>query len=217
MKIDFLGDSITEGAFLDCHEDLYSALVCKRFGAHENNYGVSGTRIARQRVQDIAGNLGEDYLMRARWIDRGADFLFVFGGTNDFGHGDAPLGNIDDTTPYSFFGAMKCLCHDLLELYGFKKEMICFILPTPRFDQDSSRGDGTKPVYEENAKLSQYTQAEKQVLDRYHIDYLAIKEFDFKPVAGPSEYFADGLHPNKKGHQIIAKELISYLLAKGFH
>ena len=49
MKINFLGDSITQGAYATSPEKIYTALVCKAFGAKEENYGIGGTRIADQK------------------------------------------------------------------------------------------------------------------------------------------------------------------------
>ena len=152
LTIDFLGDSITEGAGSNGPDTIYSAVCCRLIGAIEKNYGVSGTRIARQRVIDMAGDPDEDFILRARWMDRNADFLFVFGGTNDFGHGDAPLGQMGDKTPFTFYGAMDTLCSDLLR-YGFKNDRICFIMPTRRFDEDSLVGDGSK---RRDTSLTQY-------------------------------------------------------------
>ena len=128
MIISFLGDSITEGVGATSRENRFSSVLCRKVGAIEENYGLSGTRIARQRVHygDVPD---EDFIIRTRWMDPKADFVFVFGGTNDFGHGDAPIGQKGDDTPFTFYGAMKQLCDILLEKYG--KDKVCFILPTP--------------------------------------------------------------------------------------
>ena len=48
MKINFLGDSITEGAGASSVENRYVNLVGAKFGAKVCNYGVGGTRLARQ-------------------------------------------------------------------------------------------------------------------------------------------------------------------------
>ena len=47
MKILFLGDSITAGAGLDTKEEAFASLVGKSANAEVVNYGVGGTRIAR--------------------------------------------------------------------------------------------------------------------------------------------------------------------------
>lgn len=52
--INFLGDSITEGAGASCLENRYTDVLAREFGLKKaNNYGISGTRIARQQVITI--------------------------------------------------------------------------------------------------------------------------------------------------------------------
>lgn len=215
LIIDLLGDSITEGAGASSPDKSYPALLGELAKAKINNYGVSGTRIARQRVLDQAGDPDEDFILRARWMEKTADFLFVYGGTNDFGHGDAPLGKLGDMTPFTFYGAMAMLCEDLTNRYGFKKDRICFILPTHRFDEDGGRGDGSKAAYLQNHRLCDYVKAETEVLKNYGIEAIALETLSQKPASGQSEYSIDGIHPNDKGHRLIAKELYDYLRAKG--
>ena len=55
-------------------------------------------------------------------MNHDADYVIVFGGTNDFGHGDAPFGEIGDKTPDTFCGAVDDLVNVLLRYY--KKEQI---------------------------------------------------------------------------------------------
>lgn len=48
--INFLGDSITEGAGVDDPQNIYVARIGRMCGLKvANNYGISGTRIARQQ------------------------------------------------------------------------------------------------------------------------------------------------------------------------
>src|SRR5574344_1642021 len=124
MIIDFLGDSITAGAGAQKVENMFSYLLCKKLGAKENNYGVGGTRIARQRVSSKDPGEDEDYQKRAPLMDKNADLVIVFGGTNDYGHGDAPLGKLGDKDPYTFYGALALLCESLLRRY--RPEQLAF-------------------------------------------------------------------------------------------
>ena len=48
--INFLGDSITEGAGASDEAHRYTDVFARMYGAKANNYGVGGSRIARQRV-----------------------------------------------------------------------------------------------------------------------------------------------------------------------
>lgn len=212
LKIEFLGDSITEGVGASKKENSYPTLLCKMIGAEEVNYGLSGSRIARQMVHN--GNPDEDFLLRIRWMRKDCDFLFIFGGTNDYGHGDAPLGKKGDNTPYTFYGAMRLLLEGLTKDYGFKKDQICVILPPHRFNEDSDKGDGRK-IFLPCAPLKDYRKAEKEIADEFGIDTLEFKKLPQVVPEGYSEYFLDGLHPNDLGHKTIAEELYAYLKQKG--
>ena len=211
MKINFLGDSITEGACISAVDNRYSTVLCKRLGAIECNYGVGGTRIAKQIKQTC--NPDDDVFMcRAVKMPKDADFTFVFGGTNDFGHGDAKLGCFDDRDDYTFYGAMHNLVAYLIK--EFPKEKLCFILPIPRVDQDNPLGDGSKdsPI----APLIDYIQAEKEILSHYGVEYIDLTDKMYKPTSYQDDgrLFVDGLHPNDKGHIFLADCLEEYLKAK---
>ena len=105
-KINFLGDSITEGVGASAPDKVYHQVILRKYGlAAARNYGISGTRYARQ----ITPTLNEprfdlDFCQRYAGMDDDADIVVVFGGTNDFGHGDAPIGTPDDRTPDTFWG-----------------------------------------------------------------------------------------------------------------
>ena len=212
MKINFLGDSITEGAFAGILEDRYSTLTAKHFGAEECNFGVSGTRIAKQVKR--TNNPDDDVFMcRAMKMPTDAEFTFVFGGTNDYGHGDAKLGTFEDRDDYTFYGAFHNLVAYMVS--SFSKDKLCFILPIPRFDQENPYGDGSKD--EPIAPMSAYVEAEKEVLAYYGVEYLDLSDKFYIPTTQQDDenLYKDGLHPNAKGHRFLADCLIEYLTKKG--
>ena len=212
MKINFLGDSITEGAFAGVLEDRYSTLTAKHFGAEECNFGVSGTRIAKQLKR--TNNPDDDVFMcRAVKMPTDAAFTFVFGGTNDYGHGDAKLGVFEDRDDYTFYGAFHNLVAYMVS--SFSKDKMCFILPIPRFDQENPYGDGSKD--EPIAPMSAYVEAEKEVLAYYGVEYLDLSDKFYIPTTQQDDgnLYKDGLHPNAKGHRFLADCLIEYLIKKG--
>ena len=49
LKINFLGDSITEGVGASTPEKCFVSQIAQKTKAICNNYGISGTRIAKQR------------------------------------------------------------------------------------------------------------------------------------------------------------------------
>ena len=211
MKINFLGDSITEGALADTIEGKYTTLVANHFHAEECNFGVSGTRIAKQVKR--TNNPDDFFMRRAVKMPTDADFTFVFGGTNDYGHGDAKLGAFEDRDDYTFYGAFHNLVAYMVS--SFSKDKLCFILPIPRFDQENPYGDGSKD--EPIAPMSAYIEAEKEVLAYYGVNYLDLSNKFYIPTTQQDDgnLYADGLHPNSKGHRVLADCLIEYLMNKG--
>ena len=104
LKINFLGDSITQGVGASCEQTIYHSVLKKEADlAVTRNYGISGTRFALQKGTTTRPK--DDYVdinsfcERFEQMDDDADVVVVFGGTNDYGHGDAGIGNFSDRTP----------------------------------------------------------------------------------------------------------------------
>ena len=117
-KINFLGDSITEGVGCSDSKTVYHQLMKEKYGLCEaRNYGIGGTRLAKQVKPSEKPRHDLDFPMRAVDMDRDADAVVVFGGTNDFGHGDAPIGTPSDRTPDTFYGALHYLYTFLMTEY----------------------------------------------------------------------------------------------------
>ncbi len=207
MIINFLGDSITEGKWAERQEDSYVEVAGRELSATVRCYGVSGTRIAKRRLP-YHKEFNEDFNLRCDRMDKNADFVFVFGGTNDFGHGDAPIGEISDDSPYTFMGALNILTDKLIKNYG--REKICFILPLHRSNEDDPLGDHVRdfPI----GTLADFTAALVSVLDAKNIEYLSFGEI-FTRASLPS-LTTDGLHPNTEGHRIIGEEIAVYIRQK---
>ncbi len=209
-KINFLGDSITEGAIASKTELRYSSLIAAHFGAEECNFGVGGTRIAKQRNK--TQELDDDVFMRrALLLPEDADFTFVFGGTNDYGHSDVPIGTFEERDEYTFYGAFRTLAEYMKASFGDK---LCFILPLYRYRQDDVRGENGRKETPAGT-LKEYIEAERKVLEFYEIEYLDLSETFYEPQCNTDEaIYADGLHPNDKGHRILADKVIEYLEKK---
>lgn len=213
MKINFLGDSITEGAWATSKDKRYSSLVCRMLGATENNYGIGGTRIAKQTSPETDRKEdGNDFFTRAQNMDKSADFVFVFGGTNDYGHGDAEIGTLEDEAQDTFYGALKRLVEYLLSTYG--RERLCFILPLHRYHEDDPYGEcGRKKKV--GGALSAYVQAEIDVFKLYNVDYLDFRGVFPEPKVNTGDFLThDGLHPNNEGHRLLAEKLTEYFHEK---
>ena len=106
-KIIFLGDSITEGVGVSSIDKRYADVFANITEVESYmNYGISATRIARQqKIQDEYVDT-HAFTERFEHMDEDADIVVVFGGTNDYGHGDAPFGMLGDRTNESYCGAL---------------------------------------------------------------------------------------------------------------
>lgn len=206
----FLGDSITAGTGASSPEKCYVSLFAKVHpSAKVYNFGIGGTRIAKQIKQ--SENLKWDKYFGGRVADmpKNADLICVFGGTNDFGHGDAPFGELGDTDEYTFSGAVYTLMRSLIEKYSDAK--IVFFTPLHRASElnIAVRRDG-------EFILRDYVKRIKETAE-----YFSIPVLDLWSVSGiqPSveiikeKYLPDGLHPNDAGYKKLFDIINSYIVS----
>lgn len=209
-KVLFLGDSITEGVGASSYENSYVSVFEKMSGADVKNYGVSGTRIAKQSGKSEYDEWNYDFLMRADDMEEGADIVVVFGGTNDYGHGDASMGDFASTSEYTFYGALHSLCNRLINKYP--DAVILFMTPLHREGEEAFvTVDG-----HEKPALSDYVSAVKKVAAFYGLpvlDLYAVSGMQPKVAIVKEKYMPDGLHPSDAGAKRIAERLSGFLSA----
>lgn len=209
-KINFLGDSITEGCGTSGMEYGFPWLLKQRLGlAEARNYGIGGTRIAAQLA---CGGSGEDrnYCDRALQMDPDADVVVLFGGTNDYGHGDAPMGTPEDRTENTFWGG----CHVLFERLKarFPQAAVVVLTPLHRTNEGNPRGDSSKAI--PSGTLEEYVQVLRTVVKRFDLPMLDLYETSAVDTRVPGvveKYIPDGLHPNDVGHVVLADEIEAFL------
>ena len=201
----FLGDSITESWGASAPSKAFHQLIMNEQNMeHAYNYGVGGSRIARQTVPNKV-NTKEDltFEIRAEVMDRNADAVVVFGGTNDYGHGDAPMGEIDSEDIYTFCGAVNSLITKLKK--DFPNADIIFMTPIHRVGED-------EPHAPESKTLADYAEAIKVICQKRDIKLIDL--FGMNPIDPSDENLVpDGLHPNDAGHRILADVVTEALLA----
>lgn len=183
----------------------------KKTGAICNNYGISGTRIARQKTPSVIAEFDLDFCGRFQKMDPVADIVIVMGGTNDFGSGDAPFGSMNDRTPDTFYGALHYLYIGLIERYP--NADIFIVTPTHCLTEDCLRGIGSKK--QDMGTLYDYVNMIRQVAEYYAlpvIDLFAYGRIQPKlPILKEKYTVEDGLHPNDRGHEEIADQIILFL------
>lgn len=212
-KIAFLGDSITEGCGVADMENVYWNVIGRQTGAQCFGYGIGGTRIAPQRV--ITTENAYETLYFASRVENmipDADVVVVFGGTNDYGHGDAALGKITDRTNDTFYGAYHLLMEKLIARYPAAQ--IVLLTPLHRVDDEVR-------IYNERGirlpgPLSLYVQAIREVAECYGTAVVDLfRDCAIQPnnPVHKELYCPDGLHPNDAGHQRLAQSVLSVLNA----
>lgn len=207
-KISFLGDSITYGVGASSVEARFTKIIEReeKLGTMRN-YGISGTRIARQHhVPSANPAWDQDFCSRVADMDPDADVVVVFGGTNDYGHGDAPLGTPDDRTPDTFWGACHTLMRTLIEKYP--TAVIVIMTPIHRANDTHKNHAGVG--------LAGYVDILKETARFYGLpvlDLFAMGGIQPSIEAQKIAFCPDGLHPNDAGNRRIADRLIAFLRA----
>ena len=214
--VDFLGDSITEGVGVyDIANCRYDNIIHRRFGlAAHYNYGIGGTRLAHQSVPSEKPRYDLCFCGRAYNIDPNADLIVVYGGVNDYIHGDAYFGTMEDKTPATFCGAVYFLMNLLKTEYAGKD--IVFMTPAHmHFKGVSDSLVCPRPMKKPDAKpLQAYVEVIKARGEEFGIPVLDL--FEKLPIDPNNEddrakYTVDGLHFNDEGQKILATTLGDFL------
>lgn len=201
-KVNFLGDSITYGVGTSCEDARFTALIEKEQKlAVMRNYGISATRIARQ--QDGSDG-GSNYCDRISSMDADADVIVVFGGTNDFGHGDAPIGTPEDRTPDTFYGACHYMMQNLMEKYP--QALIVILTPIHRTSEDE--------LNMHQCRLSDYVNIIRETASYYALpllDLYSMSGIQPRVEINRTTYCPDGLHPNDAGNRLLADRIVGFI------
>lgn len=194
--INWIGDSIVAG-------DDFDEMVAAYFGMTLNDYGINGSTIASD-----ANDTRNSIALRFGSMADDADVIVVSAGTNDFQYDWTDIGDIDDTTPYTFYGALNVLCEGLVTKYPDK--LVFFTTPIKR--NQSPYGP-----YDENTKgltLQQYGGIIKEVCARYSIPVLDMWAESYLNPSIPAQavYFdSAGTHPNNAGRKIMARRIRGFM------
>ena len=206
----FVGDSITAGVGT---EKIYYEYLdeCLELSS-VTPMGVSGSCISA--FSDY-GQSNQPLINRYENIPS-ADLIVVFMGTNDYGH-ETPLGSEQDTEDKSFYGALNVIIPALVEKHQSSK--IVFVTSLHRYGRGTSGILGTNFTYDNipngvGATLGDYVNALKTICAKNGVSVIDLyTECTLDPTDATvrAEYMPDGLHPNAKGHEVIAEIIESHI------
>ena len=214
--INVLGDSITEGVGARTPDKAYPVVLSKLTGAVVNNYGLSCSRIT-----DVSGGWSNpaSFIDRMYNMDKSADLIIVFGGTNDFWYGDCPIGKRTDTCVNTFYGALNTMIPYLKSAHP--NADIVFLTPY----QQSKDADETHSY-----KRSTYGNFGTGTLNQYRIaildrcEYYGVPVLDLyadyelntvdnrKALEKYGNYLCDGCHLNDAGYNLLARKIYQFIM-----
>lgn len=201
-KLLFLGDSITEGTGVEKAENIYLNRLKRMTGAAQAlNYGIGGTSLARNKAKDWRTGA---FVVRAQTLPEeawDADVAFIFGGTNDYGIGDASFGQEDSSNPFEISGALNIMVHTLREMNAAMRMVM--ISPIHRQGENTPNPVTGQP-------LSAYVALLKAAAVRLQLPFCDLYDaslFDPEDPVQRRLYIPDGLHPNDEGHRLMAEML----------
>ena len=209
--VNFLGDSITEGVGVsDVSSFRFDSIIGEKCGCRKvNNYGIGGTRIAHKTQPSEKARHDMNFCGRCHDMDRDADVIIVFGGVNDYLHGDAPLGKPGDKGRDTFCGSVDYLTRTIRELYP--NAVPVFFTPAHCFCDDGFSQIRPEGLVREEHFLSEFSEAIKAIAPQngFHVfDMFEELGIDPKKPEDREKYTVDGLHFNDEGNGVIADVMI---------
>lgn len=214
--IDVLGDSLTEGVGARTPDKAYPVVLSKLTGAVVNNYGVSGSRITD--IPDGWTNPGS-FIDRMYAMDKSADLVIVFGGTNDFWFGDCPIGKRTDTKVSTFYGALNTMIPYLKSAHP--NADIVFIVPYQQSKDADATHSYKRSTYSDfgTGTFKQYRIAMLDRCEYYGIPVLDLyADYDLNMADNRQalemygNFICDGCHLNDAGYNLLARKIYSFIM-----
>lgn len=189
-KIAFLGDSITQGLTWNGSaqvyvEKPYPMTVAEKLNCECQNVGHSSYPIS---------SIGKAQCFNTTYseIALDTDYIFVFGGTNDYQY-SVPIGTVADREDVSFCGAVFTLINKI-RTRNPNAELVFF---TPLHRSEEVKSDGFKLIDYVNAIRDVCELCAIPVVDLY-------KNSGFSNVVTEmQQYYADGLHLTQDGYNVL--------------
>lgn len=221
-----IGDSITYG-FIPRNAPGYpgqlksfAKLTAEKLGMSFFNYGISGSTVA---IVSGASPMCQRYTD----LPDDADLITVMGGTNDI-RKSVTLGNMDDRTGATFYGALHVLFGGLYKKYFIdqginvgKTKTIVVCTPIKLLSESASTQGGEGTLYD----WDDWIEAVKKVANYYSfpvLDFYNLSNINphlNETVQGTEQgytgfynpYITDGTHPTQEGAEIMADVLMGFL------
>lgn len=188
--ISAIGDSIT-------YAQTYAAVLDMLPEVTVKNYGICATQ--------VAGIADSSFVNRTKNVRFKSDIILIFGGTNDYMGDKAmcnPLGTPDSDDITTYFGAYNTMIKNLKKYNPGTKIVLVTPIKRKKYDTKNAYGLG----------LQHYVLATKMIAENNGvpcIDLFSDPSCDFTE----NGLLIDGLHPDIKGHTVLATVIYQNLYA----
>jgi len=175
-------------------------------GCISSNLGINGSTIGGNNT----GTSNDESIgwqsmnLRIENIDKSIDYLIIFGGTNDFGARQVPLGTINHTDNTTFYGSLYTMFNYFYE--NFNNTKIGFVLPLQRQTMNNYN------TYDK--KLIDYVNAIKEMCNLFSIPLLDLFNCGgcyLLNETWKNNHLPDGLHPNQNYYYYIADKILNFI------
>lgn len=193
-----LGDSLTESNSRTTKH--YFDYIAEKTGIKTVNLGVSGTGYMRRK------DINRAFYQRVSDIPEDADVITIFGSGNDLSS-DQTLGTVTDTGTDTICGCINATIDAIYERIPLAR--LGIVTPTPWVGSSPSKPTCGMAKYSE-AIVEICKRRSIPCLDLYHESNLRPDDENFRKLAF-SKDGGNGVHPDEKGHEIIAASFQSLL------
>ncbi len=201
----FFGDSLTARHGLSATDRDYIQILRSEFKFYSYNGAVSGATWSSDRNTDRYDGTNDIFsqLEKANILIRDADYISIMLGTNDYGWGLRPLGEITDnpTTPEdatTVYGAIRLALNTIIEANPDVKIMLLTppLWPVNGYEKENSVG----------VTMSEVRDAVKTLGEEYKCKVVDTS------LAIPNDlsYYSDGLHLKESAYYLLANYIKDY-------
>lgn len=221
-KIAILGDSISS---TDYELPVWWQIIEENSDCQFLNYAISSTSISHVDKRHLIAengeldpsqikyipndsstwNSGNCFCERYTKIDKNVDCIVIFGGANDIGQ---PRGAWDSKETNTFYGGLNELFSGIKRNYAGVPVLVCSLIPryNERDCDFKNPEDYLNNIRDVDPMSSQLRSVAIELKsEQYNLYYIDL--YNNYGITIDNDILRDGLHPNKKGQELLAKSI----------
>jgi lysophospholipase L1-like esterase len=199
LKVNFLGDSITYGAYSNPDGSwvtLYHEFLAKRFNLTARNYGYAGSGFAN--LYNSADSAA--YFQRALTMNTDADLVVVWGGFNDRQQPLGVFGDLWDSSSPTVYGGIDQTIKNIKN--KFPSTPVVFLIHYANDSLTTPINTAVKTMC--NYYKIPYIDLSETILNNNYDQMMMHEYWRTSDITPPGN---QGIHPNSDGHRVLARHI----------